>query len=173
MDNATSAYRTATDPLERFLQEACVFGPELRVTKSDMYKAYEEWCVDEDEEPKGSKTFTSLMNDKGVVKNFYGTKVKSQRIWKGVSLQENTPGDGLGDTSSNGQKSCKQMGGETSGGHFEEKSEDFPLDVPREERFSENGHEVSPTSRSVPHGFTTPHSWEEDGMEIEYMPEGE
>jgi hypothetical protein len=46
-------------------------------------------------------------------------------------------------------------------------------DAPREERFSENGHNLSHLSPDAPEIVTTPLSWEVDGLEIEYMPEGE
>jgi putative DNA primase/helicase len=173
VDRATSSYRSETDPLERFLNEMCELGPELRVPKGDMYDTYVQWCTEEDEDVKGPKSFAQMMNEKGVVKNFYSTKDNSNRIWKGVSLQGNRPVDGARDTSSEGQKSCKQMGGERSEGHFDENSEKISLSVPREGEFSENRPEVSRSSRSVPDVITTPLSWEEDGMEIEYMPEGE
>jgi hypothetical protein len=65
------------------------------------------------------------------------------------------------------------MGGESERVTLREDSGNFSIDLPHEERFSENGSEVSPASPSVTDAFTAPHSWEEDGMEIEYMPEGE
>jgi phage/plasmid-associated DNA primase len=173
VDRATSSYRSETDPLERFLDEMCEFEPELRVPKTEMYDAYVQWCTEEYEEAKGTKGFAQMMNEKGVVKNFHGAKSGANRIWRGVSLGGNRPTDGGWDTSSETQKSCKQMGGESSEGHFEENSEKISLDVPREGEFSENRLEVSQSVQSVPDVLTTPLSLEEDGMEIEYMPEEE
>jgi len=44
----------------------------------------------------------------------------------------------------------------------------------RVEGFSENGHNLSYLSPDTPEIVTTPLSWvTEDGLEIEYMPEGE
>jgi putative DNA primase/helicase len=121
----TSAYRTETEVVERFLDEMCVFGPDLRVTKTEMYETYEQWCMEEGEGPHSPKSFTGLMNEKGVVKNFEGGKSGSSRIWKRVALRSNRPNDGTSEEVSHPQKSCKQMGGETSEGHFSENPETF------------------------------------------------
>jgi phage/plasmid-associated DNA primase len=173
VDSATSSYRSETDPLERFLQEVCAFGPELQVTKGEMHDAYVQWCADEDEEPKGKKAFTGAMNEKGVVKNFYGDRNKKERIWKGVTVRSSDPQNGDLSPSVTAQKSCKTTPGESERVTLREDSGNFSIDVPREERFSENGCEVSPASSSVTEIFTTPHSWTVDGHKINYMPEGE
>jgi phage/plasmid-associated DNA primase len=77
--------------VERFIDEMCAFGPDLRVTKTEMYEAYEQWCIEEDEEAKGTKTFVGLMNEKGVVKNFEGKKSNGLRIWSGIDLRRSDP----------------------------------------------------------------------------------
>jgi putative DNA primase/helicase len=158
VDSATSAYRTATDPLERFLQEVCVFGEGLQVERPALHKAYEEWCINEDEEPKGSKTFTQLMTDKGVVKNFYPDRSNGKRIWRGVTMGGSEGQSDTSDPSVTAQKPCKQIPGEGVGVTLRGESENFSPDVPRGERFSENGSEVSLSSPSVTDAFTTPHS---------------
>ena len=88
VDRATAAYRTETDMFERFMSERCEFGPDKSVTKADLYEAYEEWCAEEDEEPKTIKTFGSTMKEKGVVKNFEERRTKKDRMWKGIGLRE-------------------------------------------------------------------------------------
>jgi putative DNA primase/helicase len=113
VDKATAAYREQTDAVERFLDQMCVFGEDLRITKGEMYEAYERWCIEEDEEPKTPKKFTELMDEKGAVKNFEEKKTNGIRIWKGIGLRESdpdTPPEGQSDPV---QKSCKHGGVKT------------------------------------------------------------
>ena len=173
VEKATAAYRTATDPVERFLDEMCVVGEGLKVEKQEMYDAYERWCITEDEEPKTPKSFTGMMKEKGAVKNFGDGKSNGLRIWKGITLRKSVPESAPSDNVSLPKKSCKHGGRETSEGHIALDSAKVSTDGPREERFSENGRNVSLAPQSVPDVVTDPLSWESDGLEIEYMPEGE
>ena len=88
-------------------------------------------------------------------------------------MRESDPDPTLQTQSDPVQKSCKQGGGETSQGQITSDSAKVSEDAPREERFSENGHNLTLPTLNAPEIVTTPLSWEEDGMEIEYMPEGE
>jgi len=173
VEAATAAYRSETDVTERFLDEMCVFGPGRKVTKAEMYEAYERWCIDEDEEAKGTKGFTSVMKERGVVKNFEDKKSNGIRIWMGIDLRRSDPDTPPSGPSDPVQKSRKHGGGETSQGHFTPESTKVLGDAPRVERFSENGHKVTLSAPSDPEIVTTPLSWESDGLEIDYMPEGE
>jgi putative DNA primase/helicase len=133
VEKATAAYRTATDPVERFLDEMCVVGEGLKVEKQEMYDAYERWCITEDEEPKTPKSFTGMMKEKG-------------------GVPESAPSDNV----SLPKKSCKHGGRETSEGHIALDSAKVSTDGPREERFSENGRNVSLAPQSVPDVVTAP-----------------
>jgi putative DNA primase/helicase len=173
VEKATAAYRTETDVIERFMSERCEFGPEKVVTKADLYEAYEQWCSEEDEEPKTIKTFGSTMKEKGVVLNFTESKNNKSRIWKGIGLRGSVPSPPHGTQSVPSQKSCKQGGRPDSTGQILSDSAKVSTDGPREEGFSENGHNLSRVSRSVPQVVTPPLSWEfEDGV-INYRPEAE
>jgi P4 family phage/plasmid primase-like protien len=173
VDEATAAYRTATDPVERFLDATCVFGEDLKIAKGEMYEAYEQWCIEEDEEAKTPKKFTELMDEKGVVKNFVGVRTGGKRIWLGVSLLSLNPQTGTPKQSGTPQNTCKHGGGEDEVCRVEENSENLFEDAPRVEGFSENGHKAAHPAQSGTPLVTTPLSWESDGLEIEYMPEGE
>jgi hypothetical protein len=155
------------------LDEVCVVGEGLKVEKQEMYNAYERWCLAEDEEPKTPKSFTGLMNEKGVVQNFEDGKSNGKHIWKGISLRESDPETHPSNNVSLPKKSCKHGGRQTSEGHITPDSAKVLGDAPRVERFSENGSKVSLTPQSVPDVVTTPLSWEfEDGV-INYRPEAE
>jgi hypothetical protein len=113
------------------------------------------------------------MKDRGVVKNFEEGRSNKVRTWKGIGLRGSVTDPSPNGRSVTPQKSCKQGGGETSEGQITPNSENFSEDTPRVERFSENGQDLSLLSPNPSDTVTTPLSWEEDGMEIEYMPEGE
>src|SRR5215212_5048710 len=106
VERATAAYRAETDVLERFMSERCEFGPDKSVTKADLYEAYEQWCSEEDEEPKTIKAFGSIMKEKGAVLNFKESKNNKSRIWKGIGLRGSVPLPPDGTQSVPLQKSC-------------------------------------------------------------------
>jgi hypothetical protein len=107
------------------------------------------------------------------VKNFEEKKTNGIRIWKRIGLRKSDPDPTLHRQSDPVQKSCKHGGGETSQGQITPNSAKVPGDAPREERFSENGHNPTLPTLNAPEIVTTPLSWESDGLEIDYMPEGE
>src|SRR5215212_2308552 len=106
VEAATAAYRTETDVMERFMSEVCEFGPDKVVTKAALYEAYEQWCSEEDEEPKTIKAFGSIMKEKGAVLNFKESKNNKSRIWKGIGLRGSVPLPPDGTQSVPLQKSC-------------------------------------------------------------------
>jgi phage/plasmid-associated DNA primase len=191
VERATSEYCTETNVVERFLSETCVTAPELQVTKQDMYTAYEEWCEDENEEPKTPKAFTTVMNERGVVKGFYGDRSHGKRIWRGIALREDGGGEtpsseksvsphpsrqsqnGTLDESGTRENPCKQGGSEESGCHISPENEKYPGNTPRVEKVLEKGPKSGTRGKSGTRPFTTPVFLESDGLRIEYMPEGE
>jgi putative DNA primase/helicase len=70
VEEATSAYRSETDVMERFFADECVFHPNAKVSKKGLFQAWERWCLDEGEEPGKQNSFTRDVGKKGVVKNF-------------------------------------------------------------------------------------------------------
>jgi phage/plasmid-associated DNA primase len=173
VEAATAAYRTETDVFERFMSEVCVFGRGKTVTKTELYEAYEQWCTEEGEEPKTIKTFGSNMKEKGGVRNFGEKKTNGIRIWTGIGLRESDPDPTLPTQSDPVQNSCKNGGRADRQGQILSDSAKVVGDGSREEGFSENGHNPTLPTLNAPEIITGPLSWEVDGMEIEYMPEGE
>jgi phage/plasmid-associated DNA primase len=134
----------------------CVFGPKQKIGKKELFEAWEQWCYENGEEPGKQNSFTRLMGDKGVVLNFEEVKVKGNRIWKGIGVGESAPQTPSDEKVPPLQKSRKNGGRPTSGGHFSEDSAKVSEDAPREERFSENGEKVPPGAKSAPQVVTTP-----------------
>ncbi|WP_288021035.1 hypothetical protein [Tepidiforma sp.] len=43
---ATEEDRVESDPLQRWIDEECILGPEMVMFASDGYKSYEKWCFE-------------------------------------------------------------------------------------------------------------------------------
>jgi P4 family phage/plasmid primase-like protien len=173
VEAATAAYRAETDILEQFFQEKCYFYPKGRVTRKELFKAWEEWC-DEMGEVSGTQTsFTRRINEVGIVKNLEEDKSdKNSRGWWGISLSPPKV--------SEGKKSCKDEGRETKSRHFEENSQNFSTDtlsygglLKNDEKVSDLPESVGEPSRppSEDDYLSEPTTFEQDGLTFEYMPE--
>lgn len=142
VESATAAYRAETDLLEQFFQDRCYFYPKGRVSRKELFKAWDDWC-EEMGEVSGTQTgFTRRINEKGGVKKIAEDKSdKNSRGWWGISLSPPEVSDP--------QKSRKHEGRETTLRHFEENSQNFSTDGVSCRGFSENDEEVSVAQESV------------------------
>jgi putative DNA primase/helicase len=64
VEAATAAYPEETDVIERFFDDACVFGLEERVGKRELFEAWEAWC-EEGVESGSQVKFTRVMGERG------------------------------------------------------------------------------------------------------------
>jgi P4 family phage/plasmid primase-like protien len=175
VDRATAEYRAETDLLEEFFQDRCYFYPEGRVSKKDLYQAWEAWCDAMGVSAGAMRTFSSTVKERGVVKNFRDGKVdKDTRGWQGIALSpppSNNP-------NVSGKNPCKHMGGESSQRHSDIDFEKPLRNTPTYEGFPKNHEDVSPMSpgSSPPPSeddyLDGPATFEANDLTIEYMPEG-
>lgn len=84
---ATNDYRQRSDAVARFLDEACLVGPNFMVGVGELFEAWGSWSVDDGAEPLGKKQFGEEMDKRG----FQASKSGSRRIRRGVGLA--TPED--------------------------------------------------------------------------------
>src|SRR5215218_6702063 len=93
VDAATAEYRSETDVLDRFFEDACEFGPSAthRVSKKDLFRAWERWCDAEGTDPGTQVAFTRTVGERGVVRGFEESKIEGVRVWKGVKLANSGP----------------------------------------------------------------------------------
>ena len=77
--------------LERFFHEECEFGPKLSVSRTDLFRAWDEWCDAEGEDAGKQGEFTKEVGERGVVKNFAEGKSNGKHVWKGIGLAERPP----------------------------------------------------------------------------------
>jgi len=173
VEAATAAYREETDVIDRFFADVCVFGPQQKVGKKELYEAWEAWCYENGEEPGKQNGFTRVMGERGVVRNFGEGIVMGRRIWKGIGVDKSAPNPSPENKSAPIQKSCKQGGSSTHQVHFSSDSGNFSTDPPRVEGFSEKGKKVHLDGKSAPKVITAPLVWTVDGLEISYEREGE
>ncbi len=87
---ATRAYQSEMDVLQRWLEECCVYDPQAITPFKDLYASYESWCKENDETPISKRKFSSKLEEKG-----FETVVLTgnQKARKGLRLKEEfTPG---------------------------------------------------------------------------------
>ena len=169
VEKATSKYRADTDVIERFFEDACAFGPEYKITRKELFEAYEEWCEENGEAPLSQRKFTSTMLEGGVVKNFAEGFVREKRGWHGISTPLNSAPPPSEKEVEWTEKSCKHGGGESASLHFSEENGNFSTEAPRVEGFENSDEKCSSEVESL----DGPLSWDFEGRRINYMPEGE
>lgn len=85
----TASWRSNSDPLKDFLDDACELDPEGWVPITQMAKAYERWAVDNGERYKLSRQkFNDQMEQRGLKRTKrYADGVSGARGWSGVFLR--------------------------------------------------------------------------------------
>lgn len=92
--NETAIYRSEMDILGDFLDDCCIVEKAEKVTHSNLYQAYEEWCHQNDEEPIAKRMLTiELQGRNFVAKRGHAGK----KVWHGLALKGYQEGDS-GDT---------------------------------------------------------------------------
>jgi len=166
VEQATAEYRSETDVVDRFFEDACVFGPKERIAKKALFEGWERWCDNEGLDSGGQVAFTRVMGERGVARNFVEKKVKGTRIWEGINLLHPSPSDEPAPP----QKSWKQRGVETPGGQVSENFSEVLGNSSRESTYAEKGENLPPLPpRPEVEGLT----WEIDGVEWTYLPSEE
>ena len=78
---ATSAYQAESDPLGRFIEERCLQLPNLHVGSTELFTAYEKWCMAVREDAGTPTAFSNAMK----VKGFESYRSNGIR-WRGIGL---------------------------------------------------------------------------------------
>jgi len=81
--NATSEYRSESDQIGRFTDEACIVGEFASGKGRRLYDAYRQWATDAGEEPVAEVTFCRRLMEHGFSKR----KSKTGAIWEGIGLR--------------------------------------------------------------------------------------
>ncbi len=79
---ATAEYREEMDVLADFLSERCVTGENYQATTTELYNAYETWCLDNGEKAESARWLNGQLRNRG----FEPGRSRSSRFWKGIGL---------------------------------------------------------------------------------------
>ncbi len=83
--NATESYRSESDLLGLFIDEACTIADVLTVSSSDLYNAYRRWGDNGGYRPMNQRNFGLGLKERGF-ENHKGTGGK--RCWRGIGVQQ-------------------------------------------------------------------------------------
>jgi putative DNA primase/helicase len=79
---ATAEYRQDSDPFEKFWQEKCLIKPGSQATSKVLFSAYQQWCAENDEEPKSQKWLAMRLKERGIPHG----KTSEGAFWKDLAL---------------------------------------------------------------------------------------
>jgi putative DNA primase/helicase len=83
ISSATEEYRNEMDILGNFIKECCVQGPAFSVRARELFRAYQEWC-EENNEHACSERFLSLrLKELGLERS----RTAEARYWRGIGLR--------------------------------------------------------------------------------------
>jgi putative DNA primase/helicase len=83
--NATDEYRGEMDVIGNFLKEQCVQGNERSIRIRELYKAYADWCDENNEHPVSERFFSMRLKETG----FTQGRTAEARFWVGLALRVN------------------------------------------------------------------------------------
>jgi putative DNA primase/helicase len=85
--DATAEYRTESDSVGSFVDERCIVAEGLKVARSTLYQAYEEWAQNTGEQTLNGKAFATRMRGRGLDDSGWTTECgKRLRAWSGIAL---------------------------------------------------------------------------------------
>lgn len=82
VEKSTNSHRAEMDILRHFLEECCVLKKNCRTAISKLYKAYTEWCNENNEIAFNTRRFRAALIERG----FTQDKDDKERFWRGIGL---------------------------------------------------------------------------------------
>lgn len=89
IDDATSAYRSDSDPLGAFLEEKCVLNDQLSVRSAALYGRWSEWCVTRGEQSGSAAEMGTRMSERGLRSK---RSTGGRAIYRGLGLSTTSEG---------------------------------------------------------------------------------
>ncbi|MDR2094472.1 MAG: DUF5906 domain-containing protein [Treponema sp.] len=83
--SATDEYRGEMDVIGNFLKERCVQKPEVSIRIRELFKAYQEWCDENNEHACSERFFSLRLKEMG----YERTRTADARYWCGLGLLSN------------------------------------------------------------------------------------
>jgi putative DNA primase/helicase len=81
--NATDEYRGEMDVIGNFLKHCCVTKEDGSIRIRELYKAYADWCDENNEHPVSERFFTLRLKEMG----YEQMRTSEARFWLGLALQ--------------------------------------------------------------------------------------
>ena len=81
--NATEEYRGEMDVIGNFLKERCIIEHDKTIRLRELYKAYSDWCGDNNEHAVNERFFTMRLKDMG----YDQYRTSEARFWIGLALR--------------------------------------------------------------------------------------
>jgi len=81
--NATEEYRGEMDVIGNFLKERCIIQHDKTIRIRELYKAYSEWCGDNNEHAVSERFFSMRIKDMG----YDQYRTSEARFWLGLALR--------------------------------------------------------------------------------------
>jgi len=88
VERATDSYRCEMDILGGFIADCCILNPLAKCKIADLYGEYEKWCSENREEPVTKRTFSSILQERGLKQARVGAR--ADRGWQGIGLRAGT-----------------------------------------------------------------------------------
>jgi len=87
VEEATAEYQTDSDPVGAFIDERCIVVEGVKVARSSLYQAYEEWAKSTGEQTLSGKAFANRMRGRGFDDSGSTSEHgKRLRAWNGIAL---------------------------------------------------------------------------------------
>jgi putative DNA primase/helicase len=81
---ATDEYRGEMDVIGNFIKERCVQEPKLSIRARELFRAYQEWCADCNEQATSERMFGVRMKELGISQK----RTAEARYWEGLGLAQ-------------------------------------------------------------------------------------
>jgi putative DNA primase/helicase len=81
--NATDEYRGEMDVIGNFMKERTIQKPELSIRVLELFKAYQEWCAENNKHMVSERFLSLRLQEMGYVR----TRTAEARFWSGVGLR--------------------------------------------------------------------------------------
>ncbi|GHV09906.1 hypothetical protein FACS189485_22810 [Spirochaetia bacterium] len=83
VSNATEEYRSEMDVLGSFIKECCVQGPGTSVRARELFRAYQEWCEENNEHACSERFLSVRLKELGIERS----RTAEARYWTGIMLR--------------------------------------------------------------------------------------
>jgi putative DNA primase/helicase len=81
--NATDEYRGEMDVIGNFLKECCIQKPEVSIRIRELFKAYQDWCGENNEHAVSERFFGLHLKEMGIEQS----RTSEARFWSGLALR--------------------------------------------------------------------------------------